>query len=57
MPTLKKQTGIRLGADTKTLLELLAKDTGLSQTGVIELAIRDLAKQRGIALPKKTGAA
>lgn len=50
MPTKKKQTAIRFKPDTVKILELLADDTGLTQTGVIELAIRDLAKARQIVL-------
>ena len=49
--TLKQPTAVRLQPDTKQLLRLLMKDTGLSQTGVIELSIRDQAKKRGIVLP------
>jgi hypothetical protein len=51
MSTTKKQTAVRFRPDTKKLIELLANDTGLTQTGVLELAVRDLAKQRKIALP------
>jgi hypothetical protein len=55
MPTKKKQTAIRFKPDTVRILELLSEDTGLSLTGVIELAIRDLAKSRQIfLLPKET---
>lgn len=51
MATLKEPTAVRLKPDTRWLLERLADDTGLSKTGVVELAIRDLAKQRKITLP------
>ena len=53
MPTKKKQTAIRFKPDTVRILELLAEDTGLTLTGVIELAIRDLAKSRQIFLQPK----
>ena len=53
MPTKKKQTAIRFKPDTVRILELLEDDTGLTQTGVIELAIRDLAKARQIVLHPK----
>ncbi|HLK58015.1 MAG TPA: hypothetical protein VKU00_15715 [Chthonomonadaceae bacterium] len=53
MPTKKKQTAIRFKPDTVRILELLAEDTGLTLTGVIELAIRDLAKTRQIFLHPK----
>lgn len=47
----KKATSIRLTDDARALLEALAKDTGLSQAGVMELAVRELAKARGVFLP------
>jgi hypothetical protein len=34
------------------LLKMLTEDTGLTQTAVVELAIRDLAKRRKIVLAK-----
>jgi len=46
----KKPTNIRLSEDAKKLLTLLAQKLGLSQTGVIELAIREFAKKEKISL-------
>ena len=46
----KKPTNIRLSEDAKKLLTLLAQKLGLSQTGVIELAIREFAKKEKIPL-------
>lgn len=46
----KKPTNIRLTQDAKNLLTLLAQKLGLSRTGVIELAIRELAKKEKILL-------
>lgn len=46
----KKPTNIRLTEDAKKLLSLLAQKLGLSQTGVIELAIRELARKEKILL-------
>jgi len=33
------------------MLDLLVQDTGLTRTGVIELAVHDLAKRRGVLPP------
>ncbi len=49
MGTERRPAAIRLRADTHGLLDVLAQDTGLTRTGVIELAIRDLAKSRRVA--------
>ncbi len=38
-------TSIRLSDDAKRLIALLAQQLGVSQTAVIELAIRALAKR------------
>ena len=46
---MKKKTSIRYSAEAKDLLEKLAKKMGISQSAVLELAIRALAKQEGIA--------
>jgi hypothetical protein len=45
----RRPAAVRLREDTHGLIELLAHDTGLTRTGVIELAVRDLAKRRGVA--------
>mgnify|MGYP001611351405 FL=1 len=39
---------LRLSPEAKRLLQLLAKKSGLSMTGVIELAIREKAKRDGV---------
>jgi len=44
----KKKTSIRYSSEAKTLLEQLSKKLGISQSAVLELAIRTLAKQEGI---------
>ncbi len=44
----KKKTSIRYSAEAKALLEQLSKQLGISQSAVLELAIRTLAKQEGI---------
>jgi len=46
----KKKTSIRYSAEAKALLEHLSKKLGVSQSAVLELAIRVLAKQEGITL-------
>lgn len=40
--------GFNLSKEAKDLIERLAKHLGLSQTGVVEMAIRELARQKGI---------
>ena len=44
----KKKTSIRYSDEAKILLEKLSKHLGISQSAVLELAIRALAKQEGI---------
>jgi predicted transcriptional regulator len=45
-------TGFRLSEDGKDLLEQLAEMNGVTQTGIMERAIRELAKQEGVK-PRK----
>ena len=47
---MKKQTAVRFSTDAQQLLAALVADTGLTQTKIMELAIRDLAKARRIKL-------
>jgi len=49
----KKKTSIRYSDEAKTLLEKLSKHLGISQSAVLELAIRALARQEGIVVPPK----
>ena len=44
----KSNTSIRLTLEAIRLLRELAKNLGVSQTAVIELAIRELAKKENI---------
>ena len=46
----KSPTSFRLSELALGLLSALAEDTGQSQAGVIELALRDLAKSRGVSV-------
>lgn len=48
--TRKKQTAIRFSQDAERLIEGLKQVTGLTATGVIESAIREMAQRRGVAL-------
>ncbi len=48
----KAPTSFRFSSTAAKLLAALAEDTGQSQTGVIELALRDLAKARGLKVEK-----
>ncbi len=48
----KKQTSIRMSDTAKKLVVLLAERLGISQSAVLELAIRTLAKQEGIRLER-----
>jgi predicted DNA-binding protein len=43
----KKKTSIRYSDEAKMLLEKLSKKLGVSQSAILELAIRTLAKQEG----------
>jgi hypothetical protein len=43
-----KKTSITLSNEAKKLLEELARKYGVSQTAIIELLIREKAKQEGI---------
>lgn len=44
----KKPTSIRLSEEAKRLRKLLAKHLSISESAVLELAIRELAKKEGI---------
>jgi hypothetical protein len=50
MQTRKKQTAIRFSQDAAKLVEGLKQVTGLTATGVIESAIREMAQRRGVVL-------
>ena len=43
-----KKTSITISDEAKKLLEELAKKYGVSQTSIIELLVREKAKQEGI---------
>jgi len=47
----KKPAVVRLRPETRAMLDLLVQDTGLTRTGVIELAVHDLAKRRSVLPP------
>jgi hypothetical protein len=47
----KTPTSFRLSATARSLLAALAHDSGLSHASVIEVALRDLAKRRGVKPP------
>jgi antitoxin component of RelBE/YafQ-DinJ toxin-antitoxin module len=40
---------IKITTDQKKLIEKLIKDTGLTRSGVVKLALTELGKQRGIS--------
>ena len=44
----KQLTSVRLSPEAKRLLVLLAQKLSISQAAVLELAIRDKAKRKGI---------
>lgn len=44
----KKNTSIRLSEEAERLRKLLAEKLGVSQSAVIELAIRELAKREDL---------
>lgn len=43
-----KPTSVRLSPDAKRLIKLLSQALGISQTAIIELAIREKAKREGV---------
>jgi predicted DNA-binding protein len=45
---MKKKTSIRLSEEAQRLIEQLSKQLGISQSAVIEQAVRILAKREGI---------
>lgn len=45
---MKAATSFRLSIEAHALIAALADDTGLSQASVVEMALRDLAKRRGV---------
>ena len=47
----KKKTSIRYSDEARVLLEQLSKKLGISQSAVLEIAIRALARQEGITSP------
>ena len=49
MATLKKPTAIRLTGEGKELLENLSRQLGVTQTAVMEMAIRRMAQQEKVA--------
>ena len=48
-----RPTSLRLSEDGKQLRKLLAKKLGLSESAVVELAIRKLAEREGVSLPSQ----
>jgi hypothetical protein len=50
--TEKIQTSIRLTREAVQLREALAKALGIDKTGVIELAIRELARAHGVSVKR-----
>jgi predicted transcriptional regulator len=44
----QRTTTIRYTPEAKRLLETLAKKLGVSQTAVVEMAIREFAEKRGV---------
>ncbi len=48
--SLKKPLGLRLTEDAITFLRVLSNRTGLSQAGIVELAIREKATRDGVSL-------
>jgi predicted transcriptional regulator len=43
-----KPTSVRLSDDAKRLINLMSQKLGISQTAIIELAIREKAKREGV---------
>ncbi len=45
---LKQAVSFRLSVAAKKSMVALSRETGLSQASVVELALRDMAKKRGV---------
>lgn len=43
-----KPTSVRLSDDAKRLIKLMSDKLGISQTAIIELAIREKARREGV---------
>jgi hypothetical protein len=52
--SLKTSVGMRLSNEARRLLRVLAGQSGLSQAGVVELAIRRMAKAEGVEVREET---
>ncbi len=44
----KKPIGLNLSEEARRLMVALAAKRGVSQTGVVEMAIRDMAEKEGV---------
>lgn len=53
---LKTPTSFRLSPTARGLLAALADNSGLSHASVLEMALRDMAKRRGVKTSDKVGA-
>lgn len=53
----KLPTSFRLTDDARELIRLLVQKKGVSQTDIVELAIRKLAEFEKVKLPKKQASA
>ena len=51
----KKQKNLYLSTQARQLLALLARNTGISETAVIELLIREKAARDNLTLPREEG--
>jgi hypothetical protein len=49
----KEPTSFRLSPDGRLLLDALASRLGVSRTAILELLIREKAKQEGMVLPAR----
>ena len=53
MPKPKGATSLRISSEAQQLLEALADKFQITKTAVLEVAIRDYAKQQGVNLGKE----
>jgi DNA-binding PadR family transcriptional regulator len=47
-PVVKKHTSYRISDEGKRLIKLLAQLLGVSETAVVEMAVREMAQKRGV---------
>jgi hypothetical protein len=50
----KKHTSYRISEEGKQLIKELARRLGVSETSVVEMAVREMAEKRGVKIEQRT---